>query len=577
MSLPTVAIVGRPNVGKSSIFNWLVGRRLAIVDSVAGVTRDRMVRVVEHEGSYFEIIDTGGVGINDIDDLSAEIDQQIEAAIRSAQIVLFVVDIRQGLAPLDAVVAKRLHAIGKTVVFAANKADEDMFAWQASDFLSLGFGEPICISAQNFRGKHDLLDQVVRNLPPADHDEVHQATADPEFRIAIVGRRNVGKSTFINALTESDRMIVSEVAGTTRDSVDVRIQMDGKTLILIDTPGFRRRRSVRSDIDFYSTHRAQRSIRYADVVLMFFDAAEEMSKVDKQLVNYIEAHHKPVLFVVNKWDLVADKIVTEQWADYLEEVFSTMWYAPVAFITAKDGKNVKKLLNHAQMLHKQSTWRVATGTLNRLLRQAMLLHPPPVLGPRRPRIYFATQVATSPPTIVVKCSDPDSFPKTYRRYLMGVLRDQLKFGEIPIRMFLEKRDSHSGTRPTPAGITPEAIATEKNLLGKDLMENDLLDVDSANLQQWVEAQSKFDRKRAEKAKAEPKRPKRLEEDDEENFDRFWDDEDPNATIEAEEFTYDPPDPNQGGSDDFDPDEFDTKSLHEIYEESLEEPDDESER
>ncbi len=564
MSLPTVAIVGRPNVGKSSVFNWLVGRRLAIVDSVAGVTRDRMIRVVEHEGSYFEIIDTGGVGINDIDDLSAEIDQQIDAAIRSAQIILFVVDIRQGLAPLDSVVAKRLHTLGKPVIFAANKSDEEQFSWQASEFLSLGFGQPICISAQNYRGKSELLDEVVKQLPVADRNEVDQATADPEFRIAIVGKRNVGKSTFVNSLTQSDRMIVSEVAGTTRDSIDVRIEIDGKTIILIDTPGFRRRKSVRTDIEYYSTHRAQRSIRYADLVLMFFDASDEISKVDRQLVNYIEANHKPVLFVVNKWDLVADKIVTEKWADYLQEIFTTMWYAPIAFISGIEGKNVRKLLNHAQMLYKQAQWRVSTGTLNRLLRQAMLLHPPPVIGPRRPRIYFATQVASQPPTIVVKCNEPDAFPRTYRRYLLGVLRDQLKFGEVPIRMFLEKRDSHSTPRSSDTNLANK-ISTDK-----DLMENDLLDVASDGIQQWVEAQSKLDgRKSREKPVVKPKVKKPADPD---NFDQYWTDEEEDDLVEAEEFSFDSVDPNDPGTDDFDPAEFDLSSLGIVYEEAMEDVD-----
>lgn len=561
MSLPTVAIVGRPNVGKSSIFNWLVGRKLAIVDAVAGVTRDRMIRVVEHEGSYFEVIDTGGVGINDVDDLTSEIDQQIESAIRSADLILFVVDVRQGLAPLDELVASKLHGLNKPVVFVANKADETEHEWLASEFFPLGFDQPVCISAQNHRGKHDLLDAIVRRLPVAERDEVQQATASPEFKIAIVGRRNVGKSTFINALTESDRMIVSEVAGTTRDSIDVRVQVDGKTLILIDTPGFRRRKSVRTDIEFYSTHRAQRSIRYADLVLMFFDSAEEISKVDRQLVNYIEANYKPVMFVVNKWDLVADKIVTEQWADYLRHQFSTMWYAPIAFITAKDGRNIRKMLNHAQMLYKQSLWRVSTGTLNRLIRRAMLLHPPPVDGSRRPRIYFATQVGTQPPTIVLKCSDPDSFPLTYRRYLLSVLRDQLKFGEIPIRMFLEKRDSHS----TPRTETRPAKSADPNT---SLMDNDLLDLEDADLASWVDQQAAIDKLRPRDVPARKPAPSGTPTQESENFDEFWEDEDEGEIVEAMEYDLD-----AGPSDEFDPEQFDDAAIEEAYQDAMDEEDD----
>lgn len=571
MALPTVAIVGRPNVGKSSVFNWLVGRRLAIVDSVAGVTRDRMIRVVSHEGSYFELVDTGGVGINDVDDLDAEIEQQIDTAIRTADLILFVVDIRQGLTPVDSQIAQRLRALGKPIILAANKSDEEQFKWQAADFYALGLGDPLPISAQNFRGKDELLDTLVSNLPRADQDEAALATEPPSLKISIVGRRNVGKSTFVNALTEAGRMIVSDVAGTTRDSVDVKIKVDGKTIILIDTPGFRRRRSVRTDIEYYSTHRAQRSIRFADLTLMFFDAAEEISKVDKKLVSYIENNHKPVIFVVNKWDLVADKIVTQQWADYLHDCFPAMKYVPIAFITGLEGKNIKKLLNHAQMLFKQAQWRVSTSVLNRLIRQAMLLNPPPVVGPRRPRIYFASQVGTTPPMIVVKCSDPEAFPQSYRRYLIGVMRDQLRFGEVPIRVFYEKRDSHSTVRPEVERTVSE-WGGDPQLLDRDLTESDLGALAPEQLQRWVAAQSQLDKRKldptagtavaAESTKPQASDPSEEEWDDSEQAaEGFWDGDQPLVPIGQ----LDPTDP---GSDDFDPDQFDAEGWRDIYEDSL---------
>ncbi len=572
MSLPTVAIVGRPNVGKSSVFNWLVGRRLAIVDSVAGVTRDRMIRVVEHEGSYFQLIDTGGVGINDIDDLDAEIEQQIDAAIRSADLILFVVDIRQGPTPVDAQVAQRLHALGKPVILAANKADEEKFRWQAADFYTFGIGEPLPISAQNFRGKDELLDAIVAQLPKAGADEAALATEPPTLKIAIVGKRNVGKSTFVNALTEAGRMIVSDVAGTTRDSVDVTISIDGKPIMLIDTPGFRRRKSVRTDIEYYSTHRAQRSIRYADVTLLFFDAAEEISKVDKKLVSYIEANHKPVIFVVNKWDLVSDKIVTQQWADYLHECFPGMTYVPIAFVTGLEGKNVRKLINHAQMLFKQAQWRVSTPVLNRLLRQAMLLYPPPVIGQRRPRIYFASQVGTAPPMIVVKCSDPDAFPTSYRRYLLGVLRDQMKFGEVPIRVFYEKRDSHSTPRP---GYSDSAISeVDAQALERDLTESDIGAMTRDKLQQWVAAQSQIDGRRSASAegRATPRPSVTIGLGDQQGDDDDWEE----TSSEEDVWDGDRPllpisgqlEPTDPGSDDYDPSEFDAAGWDGIYEQSL---------
>ena len=437
MSVSQVAIVGRPNVGKSSLFNWMVGRRLAIVDNVAGVTRDRMGQIVNYGGRYFELVDTGGIGINDVDDLDAEIEQQIDYGIRSADLLLFVVDIREGLTALDQQIAKRLRAINKPILLVANKSDHVDLDPQASDFFKLGFDRVQPVSAQSGRYKDELIEFIHEHLP--EKTETGQV-AEPEMKIAIVGRRNVGKSTFINAITETPRMIVSDVAGTTRDSVDVRFEIDGQTFVAIDTPGLRKNKSVRTDIEFYSTHRAKRTIRHADVILMFFDSSSRLSKVDKQLVSYIEQNFKPCIFVVNKWDLMADHMPTERWAEYLRENFATLWNVPIAFVTAKTGRNVKRLLSHAQMLFKQANERVGTAELNKLIRNALEHHPPPLMSSkRRPKIYYASQIGSQPPTIVLKCNDPDSFNTTYRRYLLSVLRDQLSFGEVPIRLILEKR------------------------------------------------------------------------------------------------------------------------------------------
>ena len=308
MNVPKVSIVGRPNVGKSSIFNWLAGVRLAIVDNMAGVTRDRMNYMVQYEDRYFEIIDTGGIGINDIDDLDQEIEDQIQAGIREADLLMFVVDAREGMVSLDRTVAERLRGINKPVLLVANKCDGDNWELAANEFFKFGLGDPLVVSAKNNRHRYNLLEGIVERLPSqAELDE--GPLEKPEMKFAVVGRRNVGKSTFINSITEADRMIVSEVAGTTRDSVDVRFTVDGKPMVAIDTPGLRRGKSVRTDIDFYGTHRAKRSIRYADVTLMFFDAGQRISKVDRQLVSYIEQNYKPCIFVVNKWDLMAEHMV----------------------------------------------------------------------------------------------------------------------------------------------------------------------------------------------------------------------------------------------------------------------------
>ncbi len=300
MKVPQVVIVGRPNVGKSSLLNWLAGARLAIVDNQAGVTRDRLTHLMCHQDKYFELVDTGGVGVNDVDNLTDEIEDQIAVALESATLVLFVVDSREGLVPLDQEVAKRLRYLDVPVICVANKTDDEKLDPQADEFYRLGRGKLLRVSTLQNRGKERLLELICERLPEQTSDE--EPLAEPEMKVAIVGRRNVGKSTFVNTLVKADRMITSEVPGTTRDSVDVRFELDGKSCIAIDTPGMRRSQSVKTDLDFYSTHRAQRSVRRADVVLLFLDCAQRISKVDKQLCEYIAENYKPCVFVVNKWD-----------------------------------------------------------------------------------------------------------------------------------------------------------------------------------------------------------------------------------------------------------------------------------
>jgi GTP-binding protein len=436
MPVPQVAIVGRPNVGKSSLFNWLARRRLAIVDDQEGVTRDRMTTLIECGERFFELTDTGGLGIEDPDDLTEDVRRQIEMAIDSADVILLVVDVRTGMMPLDEQVAERLRSVERPIILVANKSDTDAMDVHAEEFHHLGRGHLICVSTQQNRNREDLLRLIVERLPPASEDSV---APKPQMKIAIVGRRNVGKSTFVNTLAKAERMIVSEVPGTTRDSVDVLFELDGQTFIAIDTPGLRKRKSVRTDLEFYSTHRAQRSVRRADVVLMFFDASDTISKVDKQLIGYVIENYKPCIFVVNKWDQLHGTITTDRWVRYLRGNFPTLNYAPIAFITGQTGKNVKALLNHSTMLFKQCIERVSTGILNRVIRAAIEAHPPPMHQGRRPKIFFATQVAVQPPTVVLMCSEPKAFGNDYQRFLLGVLRDHLPFGEVPIKMYLHKR------------------------------------------------------------------------------------------------------------------------------------------
>lgn len=386
---------------------------------------------------FFEIVDTGGIGIKDVDDLTSQVEDQIQFAMDSADVILFVVDSRNGIAPLDEEVAKRLRYVDKPIICVANKTDDEVLEPQADEFYKLGRGKLIKVSAHQGRNKQLMIDDILERLPIQSIEE--KEVEEPVMKAAIVGRRNVGKSTFVNTLSAAERMIVSQVPGTTRDSVDVRFELDDRVFIAIDTPGLRKGKSVKTDVDFYGTHRAKRSIRRADVVLMFFDATQRISKVDKQLCKYIADNYKPCIFVVNKWDQMAGQMPTEKWVTYLRDTFRTMWHTPIAFITGQTGKNMKALLNHSQMLFKQGRERVTTSDLNRLVQSAMELHPPPIAQQRRPKIYFATQVAVQPPTLVLMCNDPKAFPAEYRRYLMGVFRDQLSFGEVPIKLYLQKR------------------------------------------------------------------------------------------------------------------------------------------
>lgn len=454
LKLPVVAIVGRPNVGKSSLFNWLAGRRIAIVEPTAGVTRDRLTTVIQAGERAFELVDTGGMGVQDSDNLTSAIERQIQYGIEQADIILFVVDVRSGVAPLDEMVAERLRPLQKTVILVANKADYPEMEPNASDFYRLGYGDVLSVSAQNNRNKKELFQRITSLLPEGKAAVV----AEPVLKLAIVGRRNTGKSTFINSIAQAERVIVSEVAGTTRDSIDVRFEQDGKVYVAIDTAGVRRKKSVASDIEWYSMARAERSIRRADVVLHFHDPRVRVSKVDKQLAGYILDNYKPAIFVVNKWDLAKDQILTGEFADYLQKVFPSLDFVPFAFITAKSGKNVQAVLNLAQNLHKQASVRVSTGEINRILREALERQPPPLRQNRRARIYFATQVAANPPTIVLFTNGPELLDNTYLRFLLKHFRDQLPFKEVPIKLVVRQRHGDRG-RSGESTETPEELTT----------------------------------------------------------------------------------------------------------------------
>lgn len=442
MALPVVAIVGRPNVGKSSLLNALAGRRISIVDSTAGVTRDRVSALVELDGKFFELVDTGGFGIEDHDNLTKHVESQIKHAISQAQLVLFVIDVREGVTPLDVMVAQLLRPRNVPVLLVANKADSAKQEQTASEFCQLGFGEPLCVSALHGRNRGELVEQVLHHLEGLDT----QKPSDILMTIACVGRRNVGKSTFINSLAGEERVIVSEIPGTTRDSVDVRFEMDGKSFIAIDTAGLRKKGKMTNDnIEFFSYTRSTQSIRRAEIVLFFIDATEPVGQVDKKLARYIVDQFKPCIIVVNKWDLVKDQADSASYRTYLDRVLPGLSYAPISFITASEGKNVRSLIHLARELHKQVNANVRTTELNNAIQAITQDRTPSAKrGSGLPRMYYGTQVATQPPTLLLFVNNPDAFDDNYQRYLLNRLRQLLPFSEVPVRLLF--RHHHRSRR-----------------------------------------------------------------------------------------------------------------------------------
>jgi len=431
MALPVVAIIGRPNVGKSSLLNALAGKMISIVEPTAGVTRDRVSTIIKRDERYFELIDTGGYGIVDSDHLEEHVEQQILTAIGSADLVLFMVDIRDGLVPLDETIGKLLRKRGLDVIGVANKADSAKMFPAAGEFSRLGFGDFLCVSATNNLNKAVLLDKIFEKIKHLEAEK----PAEPVMKIAIVGKRNSGKSTLVNAMTGADRVIVSERPGTTRDAVDVRFEKDSKTIIVIDTAGIRKRSKIADSIEFYSYVRATRSIRRADVVLFLIDATVEVSQVDKRIARFIADEHKSCIIVVNKWDLAKEAAVTGDYEDYLTALLPGLKYAPIAFTTATEAKNVQSVLDLSAQVFKQATTWIPTAKLNeafKIIRQERVGVSKRAKG--MPKIYYATQIAVNPISILMFVNRPELFEESYRRFIVNRLRDMLPIAEVPIRL-----------------------------------------------------------------------------------------------------------------------------------------------
>jgi GTP-binding protein len=432
MALPTVAIIGRPNVGKSSLLNALAGAMISIVEPTAGVTRDRVSTFIGRDDRYFELIDTGGYGIVDSDQLSEHIEQQILQAIESAQLILFMVDIRDGLVPLDKTIARLLRKNDLDIIGVANKADTARMFPAAGEFSKLGFGEFLCVSVKNNLNKAVLLDKIFDKLATLGPGR----PAEPVMKVAIVGKRNVGKSTLVNAMVGSERVIVSETPGTTRDAVDVRFEKDGKTITVIDTAGIRKKSKIADSIEFYSYVRVTRSIRRADIVMFMIDAAVPVSQVDKKLAKFIAEEHKSCIIVINKWDLAKDSAATDDYEQYLTKLLPGLRYAPIAFTTATEAKNVQSVLDLAAEIFKQTTTWIPTPKLNKAFETIKQEKVGTAKGKKKgwPKIYYVTQIAVNPVTILMFVNRPELFEENYRRFIINRLRNILPIEEVPIRL-----------------------------------------------------------------------------------------------------------------------------------------------
>ena len=433
---PVVALVGRPNVGKSTLFNRLVGERMAIVEDVPGTTRDRLYGETEWAGVPFIVVDTGGLADDPRDQMVSAIRAQAELAMREADVIVLLVDAVAGLTGADEDVAEQLRVTKKPVVLAVNKADNPERRLNAVEFYSLGLGEPMPISAIHGMGTGDLLDRVVEMLPVTP-----EAEEDTSIKIAIVGRPNVGKSSLLNRLIGQERSIVSDIPGTTRDAIDTRIRFQEEDITLIDTAGIRRRGKVEPGIEKYSVLRSMRAIERADVSLLLLDAVDGITAQDSHVAGYIIQEGKSVVVIVNKWDLIEkDSNTLHEYAKQVRQELNFLDYVPVLFISARSGQRVNTVLPTALRVYEARFQRVPTSELNRLLQDAVAHHPPPSKGTARLKFYYATQVGVDPPRFVFFVNDHRLVHFSYERYLENLLRERYSFEGTPIRIAFRTRE-----------------------------------------------------------------------------------------------------------------------------------------
>ncbi len=437
-----VAIVGRPNTGKSTFFNRVVGKRISIVDDAPGVTRDRLYADVEWCGNSFTLIDTGGVQFDKTDDFTKHINNQVDIAIDLADLILFFVDGKEGLVPYDYDVAEKLRKSGKKVLLVVNKYDTfDIDG--IYDFYNLGIGDPIPISGEQAKGIGDLLDKVVENLPKTENQEESDC-----LKIAIVGKPNTGKSSIVNRLVGENRVIVSNVSGTTRDSVDVPFNYNKKKYILIDTAGMRRKRSIEDEtVERYSIFRTLDSIRRADVVVCVMDVNEPISEQDVKIAGIVHNEKKPSVIVFNKWDLIEKETDTmRKYENDLKNELSFMSYFKPVFLSALTGKRMEKLMEAVNTVYENNTRRIKTRDVNDIIQDAIVSTAPPFINGRRLKIYYATQTEIAPPTFVLKVNDATLMSDSYLRYIENSLRTAVDFTGTPIEIVVKNKMDNADVR-----------------------------------------------------------------------------------------------------------------------------------
>ena len=437
MSKPVVAIVGRPNVGKSTLFNALAGERISIVQDTPGVTRDRIYAEVSWLDHNFTMIDTGGIEPDSNDIILSQMREQAEIAIATADVIMFIVDVRQGLQDSDSKVADMLRRSGKPVVLVVNKVDSfEKYMADVYEFYNLGIGDPFPVSAASMLGLGDMLDEVVKYFPDYKKDDEE----DDRPKIAIIGKPNVGKSSLINKLAQEDRVIVSDIAGTTRDAIDTDIKYNGKEYVFIDTAGLRRKNKIKEEIERYSIIRAVTAVERADVCIIVIDATEGVTEQDAKIAGIAHDRGKGIIIAVNKWDAIEkdDKTIYRH-TEKIRDILSFMPYAEIIFISAKSGQRLNKIFEMIDVVIENNSMRVATGVLNEIVTEAVAMQQPPSDKGKRLRIYYTTQVSVKPPTFVIFVNDKQLMHFSYTRYLENRIRDTFGFRGTALRFIIRER------------------------------------------------------------------------------------------------------------------------------------------